>query len=253
MVSHQGGARLFVPVVRPSLAPDCRDAFCQDPHSPANVVLCDLHVHDDAQRCGGEGIAAPARSDLQNGLAHGRRNPQAYATVDGDVQIGGPGKVVEADETFVGGEARGAGSGFKKNKTIVFGMVERGGDVVTQIVPSRHAARLVPHMQRHIVPGSEVHTDEFGSYDNLAIKGFDHKRVNHRAGEYVREGVGVNTIEGFWAQLKRTISGTHIHVSGKHLPKYAKEVEYRFNRRDRPETMLAELLGTFGPLKPQSD
>jgi transposase len=51
------------------------------------------------------------------------------AGVDGDVQIGGPGKVVEADETYIGGEARGAGSGFKKNKSVVFGMVERGGDV----------------------------------------------------------------------------------------------------------------------------
>ncbi|MFM7293638.1 MAG: IS1595 family transposase, partial [Burkholderiales bacterium] len=148
---------------------------------------------------------------------------------------------------------RGAGSGYKANKTVVFGMVERGGDVVTEVISSRHGAKLVPHIEKHVKPGTEVHTDEFGAYDRLVIKGFDHKRVNHRAGEYVREGVGVNTIEGFWAQLKRTISGTHIHVSGKHLWKYAKEAEFRFNRRERPEAMLAELLSSHGPLKPQSD
>ena len=102
-------------------------------------------------------------------------------------------------------------------------------------------------------PHTEIHTDEFGGYSPLAItNGYWHKRVNHSAGEYVTAmGVGVNGIEGYWSQLKRTISGTHIHVSGKHLWKYAKEVEYRFNRRDHGETMLSELLSTFGPLPPR--
>jgi transposase len=125
--------------------------------------------------------------------------------------------------------------------------------VVTEVVPSRHARNLLPRIERHVVPGSEIHTDEMGAYNNLVIRGFNHKRVNHSAGEYVRDGVGVNSIEGFWAQLKRTISGTHIHVSGRHLWKYAKEAEYRFNRRDRAEAMLGELLSTFGPLQPQRD
>ena len=176
------------------------------------------------------------------------------ANVDGDLQIGGVGKIVEADETFVGGEARGAGSGFKKNKTIVFGMVERGGDVVTQVVTSRHGAKLIPHIVAHVRPGTEIHTDEFPAYERVVFKGFTHKTVNHRAGQYVTtSGIGVNSIEGFWSQLKRTISGTHIHVSGKHLWKYAKEVEYRFNRRERPQTMLDELLSTFGPLPERHD
>jgi len=60
--------------------------------------------------------------------------------------------------------------------------------------------------------------------------------------------LGVNSIEGFWAQLKRAINGTHIYVSGKHLWKYAKEAEYRFNRRDRHDQMFDELLSTFRPL-----
>ena len=169
------------------------------------------------------------------------------ADVDGDIQIGGAGEIVEADETYIGGEARGKGSGFKSNKTVVFGMLERGGDVVTQVVPSRSAKALLPHVSKHVKPGTEVHTDEFGGYGNLVVRGYEHKRVNHSAGQYVVDGVGVNSIEGFWAQLKRTIAGTHIHVSPKHLWKYAKEAEYRFNRRNRPETMLDELLTTFQP------
>lgn len=175
------------------------------------------------------------------------------ASVDGDVQIGGPGKIVEADETFIGGEARGAGSGFKGNKTVVLGMIERGGDVVTQVVQGRKEKHIIPHIEKHVAPATEVHTDEFLVYGALPFKGFNHKKINHRSGQYVDGNVTVNTIEGFWAQLKRTISGTHIHVSGKHLWKYAKEAEFRFNRRERPEAMLGELLSKFGPLKPQCD
>jgi hypothetical protein len=61
-------------------------------------------------------------------------------------------------------------------------------------------------------------------------------------------GETTNAIEGFCSQLKRTIAGTHIYVSDKHLWKYAKECEFRFNRRDCPETMLADLLSRFPEL-----
>lgn len=176
------------------------------------------------------------------------------ADVDGDVMIGGIGKVVEADETYIGGEARGKGSGYKKNKMVVFGMLERDGDVVTAVVPNRSGRALLPHVAKHVEAGTEIHTDELGAYSDLLIHGYGHKKVNHARGEYVTPaGVGVNTIEGFWAQLKRSINGTHIHVSGKHLWKYAKEAEYRFNRRNRQETMLPELLSTFRPLPAKCD
>ena len=58
-------------------------------------------------------------------------------------------------------------------------------------------------------------------------------------------GVTVNAIEGFWAQLKRGINGTHIHVSGKHLPKYLGEFEFRWNNRHQPQTMIDQLLTSF--------
>lgn len=60
-------------------------------------------------------------------------------------------------------------------------------------------------------------------------------------------------MESYWSQLKRSINGTHVSVSGKHLEKYAKEFEYRFNRRSCGQMMLSELLTTFQPLSEARD
>ena len=96
--------------------------------------------------------------------------------------------------------------------------------------------------------GIEVHTDAAYCYDNLAINGYRHHAVNHNVGEYVGpQCVHTQTIEGYWSQLKRSINGAHVYVSGKHLAKYAKEFEYRFNRRNCGEVMLWELLTTSRP------
>ena len=65
--------------------------------------------------------------------------------------------------------------------------------------------------------------------------------VNHGAGEYVNGDCHVNGMEGYWARLKLSIRGTHVHVSGKHLEKYVKEFEYRYNRRRNPELMFGHL------------
>src|SRR5207237_2643141 len=77
---------------------------------------------------------------------------------------------------------------------------------------------------KHVRPGSTINTDEFIAYRGIQEFGYRHVTVDHSKKEYARrDGAGVNTIEGFWSQLKRMINGTHIHVSGKHLWKYAKE------------------------------
>lgn len=175
------------------------------------------------------------------------------ATVDGDEMLGGSGQIVEIDETLIGGSVEGKGSGYKGNKTAVVGLMERGGNVVTKVVTSRHRAPMERIVLDTVQPGSTVATDEFGSYRRLDTLGFDHVTVRHNKGQYTTpNGGGVNSIEGFWAQLKRSINGTHIHVSSKHLWKYAKEAEYRFNRRDCASMMLPELLSNFQPLPPKS-
>jgi transposase len=123
------------------------------------------------------------------------------------------------------------------------------GEVVTKVVSDVKCSSLMPHINAHVAKGSLVNTDELKSYSSLPDHGFRHIAVNHGAGEYVgKHGATVNGMEGFWSQLKRSINGTHIHVSGKHLWKYAKEAEYRFNRRNCASAMLPELLSTFQPL-----
>lgn len=165
--------------------------------------------------------------------------------IDGDEPLGGPFKKVQIDETFIGGYRRNGMGG--KGKTVVFGMRENDGEIITRVVPDRKSGTLLPHITKWVKPHTEVHTDTLVAYGGLGtVKGYWHKQVNHSIEEYVSpEGATVNGIEGFWAQLKRSIHGTHIHVSAKHLSKYLGEFEFRHNRRSRPETMLSELMLGF--------
>lgn len=175
---------------------------------------------------------------------------QHMADVDGDEQIGGFMKRVEIDETFVGGEMKGGQGG--KGKTVVFGMLERGGDIVVQVVANRRSGTLLPAIRANVRRHTEIHTDELVAYGGLGTMGYWHKTVNHAREQYVSPtGTTVNAIEGFWRHLKSSIAGTHISVSPKYLNRYAKEFEYRFNRRNAAASMLPELLSTFRPLTPK--
>ena len=164
------------------------------------------------------------------------------AEVDGKTPLGG---TVEADENYVGGHRPGKPGRGAANKTVVFEMLERGGDVMTQVVPNVSKRTLWPFITENIEPGSTVHTDEFGTYRGLDRAGFRHETVSHKLGEYVNGDSHVNGLEGFWARLKLAIRGTHVHVSRKHLPKYVKEFEYRYNRRKRPDAMFGDLVASL--------
>ena len=83
------------------------------------------------------------------------------------------------------------------------------------------------------------------SYTGLDKAGYEHETVNHGAGEYVNGDCHVNGMEGFWARLKLSIRGTHVHVSGKHLEKYLKEFEFRYNLRKNPELMFPILISSL--------
>lgn len=166
--------------------------------------------------------------------------------VDGDSPLGGPGEQVEVDETLVGGSVKGMGQGYKGNKTCVVGMLQRDGEIVTKVVEHRSKRDMQQVILRNVLPGTTLQTDEFGGYKDIDQSGYRHVKVNHKAGEYARkDGAGVQGIENFWSHFKRSLSATHTSVSRKHLALYAKEFEFRFNRRSRPQTMLDELLTTF--------
>lgn len=163
--------------------------------------------------------------------------------VDGDFPIGGPrGKAVEIDKTFIGGKDKL----HRQDKTVVLGMVERKGDLVTRVLPDRAGETVIPHIAEWVREGSRIMTDKAPVFQELGWRShYVHRTVNHAAGEHVRGGVHTNTIEGFWANLKRGINGTYVWVSRKHLQKYLWEFEFRHNLRKEPWLMFQLLLSAF--------
>ena len=125
-------------------------------------------------------------------------------------------------------------------KTIVLGM-ERGGEVMTKVVPNVRKKTLQPIVKDNVEKGSTVHTDELRSYSGLDKAGYQHRLIR----PICSPGNHVNSIEGFWARLKLSIRGTHVHVSGKHLWKYAKEFEYRYNRRNQPGAIFRDMFAAL--------
>ncbi len=162
--------------------------------------------------------------------------------VDGDLPLSGD---IEIDETYIGGKRAGKRGRGAEGKTVLFGMMQRNGDIMTKVVPNVKRHTLQPIIKENIEQGSTVHTDELRSYSNLSEQGFKHQTVNHGRGEYVRGNSHVNGLEGYWSNFKKSIKGTHIHISRTHLSKYSREFEYRYNARLNPSRMFPELISTF--------
>lgn len=164
------------------------------------------------------------------------------AEVDGDNNLGGH---VEVDETYIGGKHPGKRGRGAAGKTVVFGMVERGGDVMTRVVPNVRRNTLQPIIAEKVEAGSTISSDELPTYNILDAQGFKHGTVNHGQEEYVKGIHHVNSVDGFWSQVKRSIKGTHVHVSSKHMSKYLGEFEHKYNMRSTPSLMFDRLLLSF--------
>ncbi len=190
-------------------------------------------------------------------MAHELRKLMASADFQGPLS-----GQVEIDETLIGGVRRGAqrrkGKRSRENKSTVMGMVERDGMLRAGPIPNIKRKTLEPLIQKNVEPGSTIHTDELKSYQSLHASAYRHQTVDHSKGEYVRypniadflggeelEPSHVNTLEGHWGQLKRSIRGTHIHVSDKHLWKYVSEFSYRRNFRHSHAGMFTRLVAAF--------
>ena len=154
---------------------------------------------------------------------------------------------VEADETYSGGVRKGKRGRGAKGKTPVFGMAERQGRIRAEVVGDVKRKILLPLLEKHVEKGSRVSTDEFGGYVGIGRAGYDHGVVNHAAGRFVSGIDYTQSIEGFWARLKLSIRGTHVHVSGKHLQKYVDEFSFRYNNRTRPALMFHAALSGMQP------
>ena len=226
----------------------CAGTFMHRSHLPLHKWFLAMHLFSTSKH----GVAAK-ELQRQLGVAYATAWRMAHkirghmANTDDEWPLGGGGgKDIEADETYIGGKASGGKRGRgAPNKSIIFGMLQRGGDVMTKVVPNVKKRTLQPIIRANVMAGSTIHTDELRSYSGLHNQGFHHKKVNHGAGKWVSKGSHVNSIESFWARLKLSIRGTHIHVSKQHLWKYMKEFEYRYNRRNRPDAMFGDLIAAF--------
>ncbi len=146
---------------------------------------------------------------------------------------------IEADETYIGGDAKNMHSKERKrrvkkagspaHKSAVLGMVQRRGKVRAQVIQSRDAATIREFVTSNAEQGSEIMTDEWRGYHNLHNL-YRHEVINHSV-EYVRNNIHTNSIENFWSLLKRTIKGTYVSVSPEHLQKYVEEQAFRYNER----------------------
>jgi transposase-like protein/predicted RNA-binding Zn-ribbon protein involved in translation (DUF1610 family) len=153
---------------------------------------------------------------------------------------------VEMDETYVGGRGRNNKRGRgAENKTPVFGIVQREGNIKAVVVSNVQIKTIQPIINASVEKGSSVMTDEFNIYNHVARNGYWHEKVEHAVKEYVRGKIHTNTIEGFWSQLKRSLDGTHHVVSPKYLQTYVDEFVYRRNalRNEASlfETMIAQV------------
>ena len=156
----------------------------------------------------------------------------------GIVKLGGPGSDVEVDETFIGGKARNMHAVVRRRrhvkelgtKTMVMGILERGGKVHAQVVPNRKKETVVGVALPVIEKGTRVHTDELPAYIHAIGDSYEHKVINHLE-RYVNGNVHTNGIENFWSLLKRQIAGTYISVEPFHLFRYVDEEAFRFNNR----------------------
>jgi transposase-like protein len=154
-------------------------------------------------------------------------------------KLGGPDSApVEVDETFIGGKARNMHKSRRLrmkvrehnwSKTVVMGMLERGGKVKTAVIAERKKSVVEQIVRENIMPGAEVHTDEFPGYMGLSEQ-YAHKIINHLE-HYVDGKIHTQGIENFWSCLKRGLNGTYIAVEPFHLFRYVDEQAFRFNNR----------------------
>ncbi len=142
---------------------------------------------------------------------------------------------------------RGRGT-LAKEKPPVFGMIQRCGEVVIRMLENVQQVTIEPLIKATVSPGTLIYTDEYNIYGRLHEWGYEHKRVNHGAGEYARDDDGdgfcevhVNTMEGFWSLLRSWLR-PHRGISQEKLPFYLGFFELVHNVRKRGKALLHSLI-----------
>jgi transposase-like protein len=165
--------------------------------------------------------------------------------------LGGEGKFVEVDETYIGHiKSKPIAKAFH-HKMKVLSLVERGGKSRSLVIDRIGPNALVPIVKANLERETHVMTDEAHSYRYLAHHFAAHSHVNHRRGEYVRDEAFTNTVEGFFSIFKRGMRGVYQFCGEKHLHRYLAEFDFRYSNRvalgcndeERASRLLAGVVG----------
>ena len=127
-------------------------------------------------------------------------------------------------------------------------MIQRGGEVVINMLPNVKQVTIRPIIEHYVEKGSMVYTDEYDIYCRMTQWSYQHKTVNHGSGEYARDDDGdgfhevhVNTMEGFWSLLRSWLR-PHRGISQKKLPSYLAFFQFIHNSRARGKKILPSLI-----------
>jgi transposase-like protein len=249
---------------------ECRKQFTvkvgtvfEDAHLPLHVMLQAVHLLCSSKK----GFSAHQLSrilevDYKSAwfLAHRIREAMRDGVL---APMGGAGKVVETDETYIG-RLEGMpkprwGGGAHKN--IVLTLVERGGSARSFHIDSTSIANIAPILRQNIRRESGLMTDEVRHYMEPGREFASHDAVNHTDKEYVRmeypltgdpaKTITTNTVEGYYSIFKRGLKGVYQHCAEKHLHRYLSEFDFRYSNRvalgvddqDRAEKALKGITG----------
>lgn len=223
------------------LCNDCRDKFTvrtgsvmERSHVPLHKWLLATHLMASSKK----GMSAHQMHRMIGVtyktawfLCHRIREAMNGAGNDGP--LGGSNKVVEVDETYVGGKAKNRAFRKPRAKEAVVALVERDGKVASYHVANVNAKTLRPLVVQKIDRASFLMTDESLIYTRMGEEFAGHGTVNHSADEYVRTGGfrHTNTVENFFSIFKRGVIGTYHHMSEAHLARYCAEFDFRYNHR----------------------
>jgi transposase-like protein len=151
--------------------------------------------------------------------------------------LGGGGKAVEVDETYIGhldGQPKKGRLGTSNMNTVVT-LVERGGSARSFHVDGNRIADIAPILRANLSREAKLMTDEHASYREVGKDFASHDAVNHSREEYVRyEGetvITTNTVEGYYSIFKRGMKGVYQHCAEKHLHRYLSEFDFRYSNR----------------------
>ena len=139
----------------------------------------------------------------------------------------------------------------EKEKPPIFGMIQRGGQLVMRMLANVQQKTIQPIVEAVIAPGTTIYTDEYDIYSRLPDWGYEHQTVCHSQGEYARDEDGdgfhevhVNTMEGVWSLLRSWLR-PHRGISQENLPLYLAFFELVHNLRQRGKALFESLIAVL--------